>query len=312
MFALLTVTIFLAVAAFAVRERSWANRQRYAVLPLLLVAMLGLGLFVQRLDAEARVPGAPILLAVAADVSLSMGTMPDPGQHSGIGTRLERVQGVLLPLLANLAAAGRPAMIGVTAFTAKSETILAWDDDLSLAQEIVEFVLSTGLLTEAGSDLGEALAGSQALFENLPEDYRGEEYSKYLLIASDGEQTANGELGEASLAKLRELGVRVIALHVGSDDPPEGLPVFGEDDEFMGFEEIGGQIFSTPDPGIMRLLTGGDDSDGMFASADDDDAAATITDFVGLQSGGSATDALRGASVLLLWAALMFVLLRRL
>lgn len=310
-FAIATV-ITIAIAAVAVRERSWANPQRFASVPILLAVMLGISVYLYRIDADARNPGAPILLAVAADVSLSMGTMPDPSQHGEIGTRLERIQRVLLPLFANLAAEGRPVMVSVTAFTAKSETILAWDDDLSLAQEIAEFVLSVGLLTEAGSDMGVALDGAQALFENLPEDYRGSEYPRFLIVASDGEQTAGGQAGDAALAQLRDQGVRVVALHVGRDDVQEGLPVFDDNDEFMGFEEVGGQIFSTPDPAIMRATAGDDRSFGLFVSADSGDAVATIADFVGLQSGGEIAASRRSGAVLLLWAALMFMLLRRL
>ncbi len=312
MFLTFSLLVLAAVVAVSARERVWANPRRYLSVSALLVGMLALVVHARQATIDADGGDAPVLLAVSADVSLSMGTIPEPATHGETGTRLERAQAVLLPLLANLGSAARPAMVAVSAYTARAETILAWDDDLSLAQEIVEFVLTTGLLTEAGSDLGGALAGVVPLFESLPEGYRGDGYPKYLLLVSDGEQTASGEPAEPALARLSELGVRVIALHVGRTDVEEGLPVYDESGEFLGFEEVGGQIFSTPNPEIMRSIAGGDGSEGLFVRAADGDAVGTIIDFIGLKTGEGRIDGTRLAAIVALWAGLLFLLLRRL
>ena len=312
MFLGFALLVLAAVLTAGIRERVWENPQRYLSVSALLVAMLAFVVHARQATIDPASGDAPVLLAISADVSLSMGTIPEPATHGESGTRLERAQAVLLPLLANLASAARPAMVAVSAFTARAETILAWDDDLSLAEEIVEFVLTTGLLTEAGSDLGGALAGVVPLFESLPEAYRGDDYPKYLLLVSDGEQTASGEPAESALARLSELGVRVIALNVGRTDVEEGLPVYDESGEFLGFEEVGGQIFSTPNPEIMRSIAGGDGGRGLFVRAGDGDAAGTIIDFIGLKSREGRIDGTRLAAILVLWAGLLFVLLRRL
>ncbi|MDX1500574.1 MAG: VWA domain-containing protein [Woeseiaceae bacterium] len=312
MFLAFAFLVLAAVVAVGIRERVWDNPRRYLSVSALLVGMLVLVVHARQATIDADGSDAPVLLAISADVSLSMGTIPEPATHGETGTRLERAQAVLLPLLANLASAARPAMVAVSAFTARAETILAWDDDLSLAEEIVEFVLTTGLLTEAGSDLGGALAGVVPLFESLPEAYRGEGHPKYLLLVSDGEQTASGEPAEPALAKLAELGVRVIALHVGRTDVEEGLPVYDESGEFLGFEEVSGQIFSTPNPEIMRSLAGGDGGAGLFVQVADRDAVGTIIDFIGLKTGEGRIDGTRLAAILMLWAGLLFLLLRRL
>lgn len=304
--------VLLAVAGWAAHVRVWRDDTRYRTFPALLVAMLLLLFYVHESGGEAAGGGAPVLIAVAADVSLSMGTIPEPGAHGEIGTRLERTQSVLLPLFARLASAARPTLVSVLAFTAKAETILAWDDDLALAGEIVEYVLTTGLLTEAGSDLGAALTASVPLFESLPEAYRDAAYAKYLLLVSDGEQTAAQDLGETSLARLRELGVSIVALNVGLAEPQEGLPVYDDEGQFIGFEEVGGQIFSTPDPEVMQVIAGETEGRGLFVRAEDGNAVATITDFIGLQSESRGANSARTGAVLLLWLALMFVLLRRL
>ena len=310
MFAMLALLILVLLVFYWIRIRVWADASRQPHVPMLLIFMLALLAYTGRSSEGTQGSGTPVLLALAADVSLSMGTIPEPGTNDDVGTRLARVQRVLLPVLANLSAAARPVLVSVTAFTSKSETILAWDDDLSLAREIIEYVLTTGLLTEAGSDLGVALNGVVPHFESLPEEYRSSRHPKFLIIISDGEQTASRASSEVALTRLRGLGVRIITLHVGLQDVVEGLPVYDEDDNFLGFEEVNGRIFSVPDPELMRLLAGSDAAEGLFVRAEDRDAAATITDYIGLQNSGPANTALRLWAILLLWASLLYALLR--
>ena len=293
-----------------IRSGAWTDTVRQPHAPTLLIVMLALLAYVGRSDEGSSGPGTPVLVALAADVSLSMGTIPEPGANDDIGTRLERAQHVLLPVLASLSAAARPVLVSVTAFTSKSETILAWDDDLSLAREIVEFVLATGLLTEAGSDLGVALNGVVPHFESLPESYRGQGHSKFLIIVSDAEQTADRANSDAALVSLRELGVRIITLHVGLPDTPEGLPVYDENGDFLGFEEVDGQLFSVPNPELMNLIAGSDPAQGLFVRAASSDAATTITNYIGLQKNGPVRATLHMWAILLLWLSLLYVLLR--
>jgi hypothetical protein len=310
MLVLLAMLVLLLLVLYWVRIRVWADTTRDPYMPIQLLAMLVLLIFIGPSGDETQGPGAPVLVAFATDVSLSMGAIPDPDTNDEVATRLERAQRVMLPVLANLSAAARPVLVSVTAFTSKSETILAWDDDLSLAREIIEFVLSTGLLTEAGSDLGVALNGVVPHFESLPETFKRSEHPKFLLIVSDGEQTASRATSDVALAKLRELGVQIITLHVGASDVAEGLPVYDENNIFVGFEEIGGQIFSVPDAEIMRSIAGADSANGLFVSADDGNATAAITDYIGLKNRGPANTSLRLWAILLLCASLLYALLR--
>ncbi len=310
MFVAVAFLILILLVVYWIRIRMWADTSRQPYVPLLLIAMLALLAYTGRSGEGTQSPGAPALIALAADVSLSMGTIPEPGANDDVGTRLERMQKVLLPVLADLGAAARPVLVSVTSFTSKSETILAWDDDLSHAREIIEFVLTTGLLTEAGSDLGVALNGVVPLFESLPEKYRGSGHPKFLIIVSDGEQTVSRASSDAALARLRELGVQIIALHVGLSDVAEGLPVYDENDDFLGFEEISGQIFSVPDPELMRLIAGTNPANGLFVRAENGDATTTITEFIDLQHSGSSNTTLRMWAVLLLWVLLLYALLR--
>lgn len=310
MFAYFVIAVTLLLAAYWWRQRLWDDPGRERPVFVVLVVMLGLLLYTERDADQFRGPSGPLLLAIATDVSLSMGTMPEPGSAADVGTRLERAQAALVPVLASLATTARPAMVSVSAFTSKAETILAWDDDLSLVREIIEYVLTTGLLTEAGSDLGVALNGVVPLFDSLPEALRGADYAKFLVLVSDGEQTVDRSSSDAALAKLRELGVRIIALHVGMDEVPEGLPVYDDDGAYIGFEEVQGKIFSVPDPEVMRAIAGNKPADGIFVKAEEAGAAGEINEFVGLQGGGGAGGLLRFGAIVVLWGLLISILYR--
>ena len=104
--------------------------------------------------------------------------------------------------------------------------------------------------------------------------------------------------------------MQIITLHVGLPDVAEGLAVYDENNAFLGFEEVGGQIFSVPDPELMRQIAGSDSAQGLFVRAESSDATTTITDFVGLQDNGPVNTTLRLWAILLLWASLLYALLR--
>lgn len=311
---LLTVALFATALALAICWIRWrvVSDAGIARLPLVLLP-LALGLLAVQQVARVNPPPAtePVLLAIAADVSLSMGTRPAPGDGGEQRTRLARAQQVLRPVLAGLdAGAGRP-LVSLLAFTSSAETIMAWDDDTALAGEFVEYLLGTGLLTEAGSDLGAALEAAVPLFENLPEAWRDPAYRKFLLLVSDGEQTRNRTAVDVPLTKLRGLGVQIVSLHAGLPDTPEGLPVYDDDGAYLGFEEVGGKTVSTPDEGIMRLVAGeaGADS-GYFTKAERSGAAAAILDYIGIRQQRSMAAGWFGVTSLLLWGLLQAGLLK--
>jgi hypothetical protein len=298
--ALMVITIYWAYF------RTWSAGTYSKLQMTVLLAMLAIMLFTHRTDRDLVRGTVPTLIAISADVSLSMGTLPDPRAEAGTGTRLRRVQDTLSHVIAELDSSTMPVMIGVTAFTSKSETILAWDDNLPQVREAVEFVLTTGLLTEPGSDLGAALDGAIPLFEILPEEYRDQHQNKFLFVVSDGEQTVEEADLANAMAKLRELGVRIVSLYVGRDDVPEGLPVYDDAGNFIGFDEVGGQIYSVPDPEIMRLLA----ENGVFASAEEVDAAEAIMDYIGVPVSNAASGPLFLMIVLALWGLSQIALLR--
>ena len=78
----------------------------------------------------------------------------------------------------------------------------------------------------------------------------------------------------------------------------------------MGFDEVGGQIYSVPDPEIMQLVAGNEPSTGIFVDVEDSGAADTIMNFIGVSASNTTTGPLYLTVVLLLWALSMAVLLR--
>lgn len=286
---------------------SGRHRTRHlVVLPALLLTLM----LLQQGAGELRAPGDPVFVAIVADVSLSMATMPEPLGQEEVGTRLQRTRRTLLTLLTELESSARPVMIGVSAFTTKAETILSWDDNLPQVREAVEYVLTPGLLTESGSDLGAALEGAERLFELLPDAYRESDSGKFLLLVSDGEQNVESADTATAIGNLRHAGVKIIALHVGLSEVPEGLPHYDEAGTFAGFDPVGGQLFSVPDPAVMRAIAGSAPQQGLFAKAEDEDAARNMMEFIGIRITGSHSGSTHLVLLLVLWCLTTAALLR--
>lgn len=281
-------------------------------IPLMVLLVVGIGLLVylQQMDRTYVKDDSPILVSIVVDLSLSMAAAPDPRSHGDVGTRMQRVQKVLLPIIDALDAADAGVMVSVTGFTAIPETVLGWDDNLPQVREVLEYVVAPGMLTEPGSDLGAALQGVVPQFDNLPQNFLGKEVRKYVLVVSDGEQTIQkGDLA-AALSDLRSRGVNLIALHAGLADIPEGIPVNDATGAFQGFQDINGQIYTIPDNETMKLVAGTDPEKGLYVKPEEPGTIKQISDFIGIQiSASAAASPLYTGSVLGLFALTIAMLL---
>lgn len=275
------------------------------VLPIILLSIV----FVDGDRGRPEGSGEPMFIAIVADVSLSMGTTPQPEEHREVGSRMERARRALLPLLGEVETSGLPVMFGITVFTARAETLLSWDDNLPQIREAIEHVIAPGLLTESGSDLAAALEGAERLFSVLPQEYRNSETAKFLILVSDGEQTVNKSDLAEPIATLRGQGVKIISLHVGLADIPEGLPLYDAAGSFVGFDPVGDQLFSVPDQGIMRLVAQDSAGAGVFVKAEGADAVPSMMHFIGMHVDMD-SGLKRVALLLLLWGVTGFALLR--
>ncbi len=261
-----------------------------SILMFLLIAVaLVVIAYIEQMDRSYMLEDTPVMVAMTTDLSLSMGAAPDPREHGNVGTRLERAQKILLPIMNALDSSGANVMVGITGFTAKSEMIMGWDGNLPQIREVIEYSLAPGILTQPGSDIGAALQGVLPLFENLPEEYQEQETRKYLIVISDGERTLErGEI-ETALEDLRTNNIKIISLQVGSLDIPEGIPVFDDAGTFLGFEDIGGQIYTIPNTEVMQLIAGENPDDGIYVRAESINAVEDISQFLGIRMSALST-----------------------
>ena len=309
----LTLVVLLIIAYWA---RLWIissgtiHRSVSIILLILLITSLSTIAYVERMDQSYMMDDIPVLVALMTDLSLSMGATVDPREHGVTVTRLERARQTLLPILNALDTSGASVMMGITGYTAKSEMIMGWDSNLPQIREVIEYSMAPGILTQPGSDIGVALQGVLPLFENLPEEYQEQETKKFLIVVSDGEQTLErGEI-ETALAELRTNNVKIVALQVGSLDIPEGIPVYDDAGTFLGFQDIGGQIYTVPNTDIMKLIAGDDQASGLYIRAENSNAVNEISGFLGIRMSSLSTSGpLYMAVVTLLWGLSFGILL---
>lgn len=281
----------------------------YPLLALVLCALLIIA-YVDSMEQTYMQDDTPILITLAVDLSLSMDAIPDPREHDSVGSRMERAQRVLLPILNAIEASGANVMLSITGFTVSSEIIAGWDNNLTQAREIIEYVIAPGLLTEPGTDMGVALQGVLPLIDNLPVQYQEGDNRKVLIVVSDGEETVQKGDMITALSDLREKDVDIIALQVGMQEIPEGLPVYDESNQFMGFQDVGGQIYTIPDPETMQLIAGQDSDRGLYVRAETSNATRLISDFIGLHmSGAESSNPVYLGAVIALWALCFAILL---
>ena len=278
-----------------------------------VLAILGLLIAHERVDHPRRTfvqtTEPALVVAIAVDLSLSMLAAPDPRTHPDVESRLARVQGTLSTLLDRLEGSRANVLSGVTAFTARSEIILAWDPKLSQAREVVAYVLAPDIMTDPGTDLGAAVDGLARLFDLLPPNYQANT-RKVAIVVSDGEVTVEQvDLGRA-LDGLRSKGVHVVSLQVGMVGVSEGIRVLGDRAEFLGFRDVGGQTYTIPDPRAMQMMAG-DGKTGLYVRAEDPQAAAKIHGFLGAASAAEpGVERLRLLIVWFLWGMSVLIVTR--
>jgi hypothetical protein len=297
----------------AVASAPGRNVPSFALL-IAVLAMLTLLVVHERLGQQQRTYAPadkpPIVVAIAVDLSLSMLAAPDPRTHPDVKSRLVRVQNALVTLLDRLAASQANVLTGVTAFTARSEIILAWDPNLAPAREVIAYVLAPDILTLPGTDLGAAVEGLLPLFDFLPSAYREKDTRKVAIVVSDGEATVEQVDLPRALDGLRARGVEVVSLQAGLFGVPEGIPSYDDAGGFLGFQDVGGQTYTTPDARAMQMIAG-EGKTGLYVRAEDPQAAAKIYEFLGVPpSAESGIERLRLLIVWVLWGMSVLIVAR--
>ena len=146
-------------------------------------------------------------------------------------------------------------------------------------RELLQYGLSPDLFTSSGTSIEVAVETVVNVFSMLPQDLR-EASRKIALIVSDGEDTAAAESLGYALADLSSQPFDVIALQAGSLDTPEGVPRYDQVGEFLGFEMMSGNIYSTPDIKTMNAIPRASPQRGLYVRAEEPDAVEEVLKFV--------------------------------
>jgi hypothetical protein len=221
---------------------------------------------------------SPIAIAVAFDLSPSMLAIPDPSVAQEIPPRYIRARSVLLELFGALQERRENVLVALIGFTRNAEVLMGWDNNSSQLSEMIEYGLSPGLFTSTGTSMEAAVSGTVEVFEMLPVELR-ETSRRIAVLVSDGEDTMpHAYLGYA-LEELASGSFDVIALQTGLLDTSEGVPSYGQVGEFLGFEAMGGELYTVPSAEAMHAMANATSERGLHVRAEDPFAVEQLMDF---------------------------------
>jgi hypothetical protein len=222
--------------------------------------------------------GKPTSIAVAFDLSPSMLAIPDPTFAGQIPPRYIRARKVLLQYFRRLQEQRNNVLVALIGYTKKAEVLMGWDDSPSQLQQFIEFGLSPGLHTTTGTSIESAVESVIELFDMLPVDIRDTD-RKVAIFVSDGEDTLPASFIGYAIEELGKQSFDVIALQTGLLDTNEGVPRYGQLGEFLGFETMGGDLYTVPDSNTMSAIANATSGRGLHVRAEDAAAADKILQF---------------------------------
>ncbi|HET6629663.1 MAG TPA: vWA domain-containing protein [Woeseiaceae bacterium] len=226
--------------------------------------------------------------------------VPDPTFDRHLPPRYERARTVLLPVFAALEERGKSVIVASLGFTRDSGVLVGWSDDGAQIRSVLEHDLVPGLFTRAGTSLEAAVDELVDVFDTLPNSLR-EESRRVAILVSDGEDTTDRSWLPYALDRLSSSPLQVIALQTGSLQYDEGVPRYGELGEFLGFERMGGALYTVPNAKAMGAIASAPRRGGLYVRAEDPAATERILQFLDSSRSGG-TDRNMLAFVLLLFA----------
>ncbi|HEX7072342.1 MAG TPA: hypothetical protein VF190_16125, partial [Rhodothermales bacterium] len=152
----------------------------------------------------------------------------------------------------------------------------------------LEHGLVPGLFTRAGTSVEAAVDELLEVFDRLPQR-AAEGTRRVAILVSDGEDTTGRSWLPYTLGRLSSSPVEIIALQAGALEYDEGVPRYGELGEFLGFERMGGALYTVPDAKAMHAVAGAPKRGGLYVRAEDPAAARQILEFLNSSRSG-ATD----------------------
>lgn len=281
-----TAAIAVLGAAFAYWSASARRRALRANLPavslLWLTGSLGLvfclwSVYLERpaLNYEHRVE--PLALAIAFDLSPSMLAIPDPAVAPEALPRYQRGRDALLGMLQGIEERDAGAIIAIVGFTRHADVMMGWNRNVSQAGEVIHHALSPEVFGSSGSSMEAAASALADVFDMLPDTFG--DARRLAIIVSDGEDTMRKESFGYAVETISRAGFEVIALQAGSLDTDEGVPAYDGREQFVGFERIGGELYTRPDVAAMEALARTHEDRGLYLRAEAPDAARRMLDF---------------------------------
>lgn len=119
------------------------------------------------------------------------------------------------------------------------------------------------------------------------------------ILVSDGEDTTGRSWLPYTLDRLSSSPVELIALQAGALEYDEGVPRYGELGEFLGFERMGGALYTVPDAKAMHAIAGAARQGGLYVRAEDPAAAEQIVEFLDSSRAGASDRKMLTFTVLL-------------
>ena len=220
----------------------------------------------------------PLAIAIAFDLSPSMLAIPDPRTRPDTKPRYIRARETLLEFFRSMEERQQPVIVSLLGFTRDAEILMGWDYSAVQLREILQYGLSPDLFTSSGTGIEAAVETVVNLFDMLPQDIK-ETSRKIAIIVSDGEDTMPDESLGYALEELSSGSFDVIALQAGLLDSSEGVPRYGEVGEFLGFEVMSGNTYSTPDIETMHAISQASAQRGLYVRAEEAAAVAQILKF---------------------------------
>lgn len=222
---------------------------------------------------------SPVAIAIAFDLSPSMLAIPDPEFDRNMPPRYVRARDTLLRLLRMLEERQENVLVSLIGFTRNAEVLMGWDRNASQLREFVEYGLSPGLFTSSGTSMEAAVDALVDAFDMLPQDLQ-ERSRKIAILVSDGEDTLPRSFLGYALEELASSSFDIIALQAGLLDKSEGVPRYGQVDEFIGFEAMSGDLFTQPNVEAMTAIAEATTERGLYVRAEDSASADQMLRFV--------------------------------
>ncbi len=261
----------------------WVGQQRRPPLYTVILVVCGLALtggsvLLDRPAYSYTSKSTRVAIAIAFDLSPSMLAIPDPSTHPDTAPRYARARQTLLEVFRALEERQQNIVVSLIGFTKDAQIHMGWDYSAAQLREILQYGLSPNLFTSSGTSIEAAVEALVDVFGMLPPDLR-ETSRKIAIVVSDGEDTAPVEYLGYALEELSSNPFDVIALQAGLIGTSEGVPRYGEVGEFLGFEMMSGNIYSTPDVETMHAISQASPQRGLYVHADEPDAAEQVLRF---------------------------------